>query len=391
MLGLQSSVNVDDSTAEKWVREELATLVGIPSPSGREEAIIRHLEARADELGLPARLVETPGGVPNLVLGSAAQPVLVIVAHVDTVEPPWGVNCEVEVDGHELRGLGAVDDKGGVVACLLALRLLQAEGVDLAGLPAAIAFAVDEEKGGTGSMALAEALRPAYAIALEGTRLQPATVECGSVSGSFHLTGVGCHGACPEAGENAVLAAGRLLAALESLELAPPHALAGRSTVVPFEITGGSSLYAVPESCRVRFGARLAPGVTCAQAVEALERVATAHGAQVVFDDDVSGAFEIAAASPLLTQLTAAIEGVTHVPPEARSMPCWTDAHSFVDIAGSAALVFGPGDLLAAHRPDEHIDLREVVQAARIFASLLAPASLARLAPAAHPSALAEA
>ena len=60
-------------------------------------------------------------------------------------------------------------------------------------------------------------------------------------------------------------------------------------------------------------------------------------------------------------------------------MPCWTDAHSFVDIAGSTALVFGPGDLQDAHRPDEHIDLREVVQAGRILAALLAPESLARL------------
>ena len=72
-------------------------------------------------------------------------------------------------------------------------------------------------------------------------------------------------------------------------------------------------------------------------------------------------------------------------------MPCWTDAHSFVDIAGSAALVFGPGDLRVAHRPGEHIDLREVVQAGRILAGLLAPGSLARLAEPARIPAPAEA
>ena len=69
MLGLQSSVNVDDSTAEEWVRNELSALVGIPSPSGSEAAIIRHLETRAGELGLPVRRVPTPGGIDNLVLG----------------------------------------------------------------------------------------------------------------------------------------------------------------------------------------------------------------------------------------------------------------------------------------------------------------------------------
>src|SRR5258708_3701535 len=106
MLGLQSSVNVIDSTAETWVRDELAALVGIPSPSGQEQAIIGWLEARARELEIPVRLVETPGGVPNVVLGSTADtPLLAIVAHADTVAPPWGVVCDVELEGHELRGL----------------------------------------------------------------------------------------------------------------------------------------------------------------------------------------------------------------------------------------------------------------------------------------------
>src|SRR4051812_18242916 len=109
MLGLQSSVNVEEAALESWVREELMSLVGIPSPSGREHAAIAWLEQRAGALGLPVHLVPTPGGAPNLVLGGTGDPLLVLVAHVDTVDPPWGVSGAVEVDGHELRGLGAVD------------------------------------------------------------------------------------------------------------------------------------------------------------------------------------------------------------------------------------------------------------------------------------------
>jgi acetylornithine deacetylase/succinyl-diaminopimelate desuccinylase-like protein len=38
-------------------------------------------------------------------------------------------------------------------------------------------------------------------------------------------------------------------------------------------------------------------------------------------------------------------------------------------------VVFGPGHLRAAHRPDEHIDAREIVRCARVFAELIADAA----------------
>jgi acetylornithine deacetylase/succinyl-diaminopimelate desuccinylase-like protein len=55
-------------------------------------------------------------------------------------------------------------------------------------------------------------------------------------------------------------------------------------------------------------------------------------------------------------------------------MPSWTDAHSFADRSDSEVVVFGPGHLRAAHRPGEHIDLREVVRCARVFHELIAGA-----------------
>ena len=51
-------------------------------------------------------------------------------------------------------------------------------------------------------------------------------------------------------------------------------------------------------------------------------------------------------------------------------MASWTDAHSFAE-AGSTAVVFGPGTLRYAHRPDEHVDVKEIVTAARILADVV--------------------
>jgi acetylornithine deacetylase/succinyl-diaminopimelate desuccinylase-like protein len=52
-------------------------------------------------------------------------------------------------------------------------------------------------------------------------------------------------------------------------------------------------------------------------------------------------------------------------------MPAWTDAHNFVEVAGSDAIVFGPGDLLDAHRPGESIAVPDIVRAARAMAQVI--------------------
>jgi acetylornithine deacetylase/succinyl-diaminopimelate desuccinylase-like protein len=55
-------------------------------------------------------------------------------------------------------------------------------------------------------------------------------------------------------------------------------------------------------------------------------------------------------------------------------MVAWTDAHNFVDVAGSQAVVFGPGHLRDAHRPDEHVSVSDVLTCASVLAELLAAA-----------------
>jgi acetylornithine deacetylase/succinyl-diaminopimelate desuccinylase-like protein len=64
-------------------------------------------------------------------------------------------------------------------------------------------------------------------------------------------------------------------------------------------------------------------------------------------------------------------------------MPAWTDAHSFHDRSGSQVVVYGPGHLRAAHRPDEWVDAAEIVRSARVMARLIVAADeLAEAVPA---------
>jgi acetylornithine deacetylase/succinyl-diaminopimelate desuccinylase-like protein len=84
--------------------------------------------------------------------------------------------------------------------------------------------------------------------------------------------------------------------------------------------------------------------------------------------------FETDPGGRLAAALVSAAELVDGEPPSTIGVPAWTDAHNFVDLAGSQAIVWGPGDFDLAHDPDEAVDVAEVVGAARIVSELLSRA-----------------
>ncbi len=83
--------------------------------------------------------------------------------------------------------------------------------------------------------------------------------------------------------------------------------------------------------------------------------------------------FETAADAALASAMRDAVSQVRGREPETAGMLAWTDAHNFVDIAGSETVVFGPGHLRNAHRPDESVALHDVVECAHVLAKLLTP------------------
>ena len=84
--------------------------------------------------------------------------------------------------------------------------------------------------------------------------------------------------------------------------------------------------------------------------------------------------FETDPGSPLVEALVSAGAAGAHSP-ELVGVPAWTDAHNFVDLAGSHAVVWGPGDFGLAHDEGEAIAVDEVVTAARTVEALLAGAA----------------
>jgi len=354
------------SAAVAEARDLLAELVDIPSPSGSEGRIVDRIESLCAEWSLPSTRVRSELGRDSLVVGARERPALAFVAHVDTIAPPWPARAVI--DGDVVRGLGSVDDKGGVVACLLAARALVAAGEDLDGLGVAFAFPVDEERGGSGSRTVALDVRPRRAIALEATGLRIGLAETGDIDAWVHVSGRSAHGALTDDGENAIHAAVEMITALPRLGLeAHTHPLLGASQAEIGAIRGGTDFNTVPDRCSFQLQTRILPGQDGAATLAGLEALAAEHGAHVEVVE-MTAPFETRPDSPLvvaLAEVTAEIAGPGREP---IGVPAWTDAHNMVDFAGAEAVVYGPGDFSVAHLPEEHVDVNEVVTCAEVFA-----------------------
>jgi acetylornithine deacetylase/succinyl-diaminopimelate desuccinylase-like protein len=352
--------------------DELVRLVGIRSYSDEEHAIVETLEQRCRELELPVRRQPVEGSADNLVIGWADRPALLLNAHVDTVRPTWPWDGRAAVDGTIVSGLGAVDDKGGVVACLLAMVLARGSGAPLERRAVGVGLTVDEERGGKGSIVMARELRPAHVLVAEGTGLEIALVEAGTVEVWVRFEGRSVHGALRDEGDNAAERAARM--AVEALDLpvlARTHASLGANAPMLWEIRAGQELNVVPDRAEVHLDVRVNPGTSGAEVLDALREVAERHRG-VLEVVEVVEPFETPDDDPVVHALARSAAAVLGVSPRSTAMPAWTDAHNFVDLAGSRAVVFGPSHLRTAHRPDERVDVRDVVATARAFAGLLA-------------------
>jgi len=350
------------AAAVAQARDLVAELVDIPSPSGSEGQVVDRIDSICRQWSLPTTRIPTETGRDCLLIGPR-DPALVIAAHVDTINPPWPARAVVE--GDVVRGLGSVDDKGGVVACLLAARQLGADALGELGV--SFAFPVDEEMGGSGSRALALALRPRFAIALEATRFATGRAETGGVEARVVFSGRAAHGALTDVGENAIVPAIAFVNALPDLDLERhAHDLLGASSAEVSAIAAGNEFNTVPDRCTIKIEIKVVPGQGAGNVVADLERLAGEHGGRVELIE-VTEPFEAEAGSELVAALSAATLAVTGSASEAIGVPAWTDAHNFVTFGGSEAVVFGPGDFTTAHTEDEHVDANRVAECARIF------------------------
>jgi acetylornithine deacetylase len=406
---------------EAEMRETLETFVSFASYPGEEAAVQSWFRERLDALGFqlyewepdaealaahpsfpPVETLELddrPSVAGVLELGDPeAGPTLVLNGHADVVpveEAAWTSDpFEPRWDDGRLYARGALDMKGGLVACIFAAlavaeRAEEGEGESLDGR-LVVESVAGEEEGGIG--AATAAMRNPYpferdaALVAEPTDFAVVIAAEGSLMKRLGIVGESAHAARRWEGESVLPHFERIRHAFEDLE----RERAERVTHPLFEayenpwpvnfgtVEAGSWASSVPAELTSEIRIGVAPQETVREVEvefqERLDAVAaesdwlSAHPPTFErFSIQFEGS-EIDRDEPIVRRLVAAAGEYGITEPEYEGFTGGTDARHYID-AGIPTVVFGPGSVDLAHRPDEYVRWDDVVRASEIIAT----------------------
>ncbi|PYM16191.1 MAG: hypothetical protein DMD81_13225 [Candidatus Rokuibacteriota bacterium] len=296
---------------------------------------------------------------------------------------PFGADL---VDGR-IYGRGAADMKSGLAAAMVAAAAIQRSGAGLRGR-LVVGALVDEEADMLGArhFATTEIARTLDgAIICEPEQNEICLEQRGVVWARVTLRGRMAHGAMPEAGVNPIQAVGELLRQSRLLErrlrrlceksryLRPPTVT---PTVVRSPAHGVAQSNVIPSAAEATLDIRLTPGLdepTLQEAIETMCRDVASGCPGVTVDwKPVNGyrlATRVEREEPLVAAMTKAVRQATGRAPRFGGVPGSTDGTILRTALGIPIVTCGPGHRLIPHQVDEYVEVRELCDAARIYAA----------------------
>ena len=363
-------------------------LIRIPGTSGNEGQVASLVNQKMSALGYDEVHVDSYGSVIGVVEGLRPGPTLLFDGHTDVVpihEPdqwccdPYG---GVVADG-KLMGRGAADMKGSLAAMICAASYI--DRATTAGTIIVSASVAEELMPGRALEKILDEF-PADAVVIgEPTDLRLGYTEKGRCTIGMTAMGKVAHSSCPELGENAIYYAVNAIDRIKNIPLRSDPAL-GNEVIELVEIRSDPSPGngSVPDQCWGLWECRILPCesekafldrfVNCQKGtnwerkihfmVETLD-VACYTGRHLVGKDFLPG-WKGDIKSEICQQMEAAIEKcgipLIHWP-----IPYGCNALASCGLRGLPTVVFGPGDVACAHRPNEYLEIRDLWTATEVF------------------------
>ena len=309
----------------------------------------------------------------NLLLlkGEPSEEGLTLCGHMDTVpassskwqSDPWTLT---EREGN-YYARGSCDMKGFVSIALQALK----DAVVGRGC-LAVLLACDEELGSFGAKhILHEGLPvtiPKQVIIGEPTSLQVVRLHKGHLSMSVTIEGVSAHTGFPHLGKNAAVEGGKIICSISELskryegmrtkasEYFPDSAKFPVLTVSTVE--SGSAINVVPDTCEIGIGLRLLPDqskeIVVEEIKEAIDSVCELPwNIKELGDNPTMLTSDQAAVNQWLCSQIGQNESI--------GVSYGTDG-GYLTRAGYDCVLYGPGDIGVAHKPDEFVPIHELEQ-----------------------------
>ncbi len=346
------------SATEQTLRDDLLWFLQRPSVTGEEKRLCDDLEARVSD---------TPGWsvkrASNNLVVTRAEPDgshqrVVFAGHLDTVpEPAKGLQARVE-DGL-IYGRGATDMKAGDAVMLALIERFDFSASDLE--PVFVFYEREEgpfpENGLEQVFAkMPHVLDAGLALLLEPTEgaLEAGCIGTAQVGVTFR--GRSAHSARPWLGENAITAAGRLLAELHGrgVEAVEADGLTFHEVLTVTMARGGTATNVVPDAFWINVNHRFAPGRGEEHVRATFESLLEGYDAEYEIND-LAPSSPAALDALMLRRLIQPDEDAS--PLQVRPKQAWTDVARFAE-RGVPAANFGPGIPAQAHQDTEHTELR---------------------------------
>lgn len=366
----------------------LARLVAFDSTSDRSN--LELADFICDYVDRPgvriARHPSPDGRKVNLVIAAGPEPDdrtgLVLSGHLDVVPAGdgWDSDPFTVVTRHGTYvGRGTCDMKGFLA---LAVNRLAGTPADRLRHPLVLILTYDEEVGTLGARRLVETWPagrrlPRAAIIGEPTSLAVVRLHKGHLRMRVEFAGIAAHSGLPHLGRNAIEPAGAAIVALTGLrkELeGERRAHSEEFPDVPFvslnvaRVAGGTALNVVPESCTLELGIRLLPDVTSA---EMANRVRTAIGRAV--GDAPFVVTVLGESPPMAVPADAPIHRLLcgEVGQTVSRSASFASDGGWLRRLDLDCVLFGPGSMDVAHRPNEFLPIAEFAHAADVLRTVV--------------------
>ncbi len=332
-----------------------AHLTRNPSPDGTKTNVIARIEGRE--------------------AGSSGRRGLVLCGHMDVVpagEPEWRNDPFTLTDTHDAYvGRGACDMKGFVA---LAMNMAVNVAAQPPRYPLVLVLTYDEEVGSRGAERLVRTWThpselPTSTIVGEPTSLRLVRTHKGLVSLRLAFRGKSAHSGYPRLGVSAVEPAARVISALSELRVAL-EAKQNENGVffpdAPFaalnvaRVRGGEAENIIPDRCDVDLTLRLLPGMNAADLIaqvrEAMESVEQRGDCtlELRYENPPMMLAENSATNRRLCDLLLQHETVG---------ACYATDAGFLQQMGLECVLWGPGNIEVAHKPNESIPKDQFAQA----------------------------
>ena len=350
----------------------LTNLLGIYSPSGKEEAIADFLVEKMKQLGFSVM----KDGIGNVIgeIGKGEATIL-LCGHMDTVAG----HIPLRVENDRIYARGAVDAKGPLAAMVTAAAMVAQESLFNAKI--VVASVVEEEATSRGVKYLIKhGISADYAIFGEPSGVGNITI---GYKGNLHLK-ITCktetgHSSTPWLYENALEKAFELWHIIQNsfppveTQKSPFYAV----TTCLTKMSGGTANSVIPFESEIHIDLRIPPHRTSAQVFNETRKVIEKYEAEnpkvlvKVEIEDSNEPFEVNKSSPLVKALSASIRKVMNTPAKLLRKTGTGDMNILGRAMNAPIVTYGPGDSHLDHTKDEHIIISEYLASIEVYKKTL--------------------